>query len=90
MPSASPAPARTMPRQVSSWMERLRVCAAAAAVLALPSHRSGPGDIAELEQAERDAACCEELDRPVALEPRRPVGVLAAGQGQVRHTLARE
>ena len=47
----------------------------------------GPVDVAELEQAQRHAAGGEELDRPVALEPRRPMGILAAGQRQVRHHL---
>ena len=84
MPSASPAPARTMPRQVSSWIERLRVGAIDAAAAAMAEPPLGPRDVAELEQAQRDAAGGEELDRPVALEPGRPVGLLAAGQRQVR------
>ena len=87
MPSASPAPARTMPRQVSSWTRaaprrrrRRRGRGEAEPLL-------GARDVAELEQAHRDAARREELDRPVALEPGRPMGVLAARQRQVRHDL---
>ena len=47
----------------------------------------GPFDVAELEQAHGDAAGGQELDGTVALEPGRPMGLLATGQRQVGHDL---
>ena len=47
----------------------------------------GTVDVTELEEAHRHAAGGEELDGPVALEPGRTMGILAAGQRQVRHHL---
>ena len=87
MPSASPAPARTIPRQVSSWRARVRDGAIERRGGGQAQPSLGAGNVAELEQAQRHPAGGEELDAPLALELRGLVGVLAAGQGQVRHDL---
>ena len=85
MPSASPAAARPC-------RARSRAGGRASATGPCDGRRRGqaepplgPVDVAELEEAQRDAAGGEELDRPVALEPGRPMGILAAGQREVRH-----
>ena len=43
-----------------------------------PEPPLGSVDVAELEMRDRHAAGGEELDRPVALEPGRPMRLLAA------------
>ncbi len=87
MPSASPAPARTIPRQVSSCRARgsrrgHRQCGGGQADPPL-----GTDDVAELEQAHRHAAGGEELDGPVALKSGRAMGILAPGERHVGHHL---
>ncbi len=76
-----------MPRQVSSWMERLRDGAIDAAAAAMPSQLLGRRDVAELEPAERHPAGRQELDAAVALQLRRPIGLLTTRQRRVRDHL---
>ncbi len=81
MPSTSPAPARTIPCHVSSWMERLRDGAVAIADAALPSHRSAASTSPSSRQAHRHTARGQELGRPVALQPAPPDGRPRRGTG---------